>query len=148
VQFSDNKFIHKYKLYGGCSILKINTLVVYIHKIVTAKEVLKDLLKQRRVITISILLYVDQQKKQVLKKTKEFCINAWLLCNLFPNLRLTKLAFKLSVYHPGVFTELNKVVFTSQTHLLFVLNVLFGNMFRLVIESSSGPYIKIQILNF
>jgi hypothetical protein len=31
--------------------------------------------------------------------------------------------FKLSVYHPGVFTELSKMVFTSQTHLLFVLNV-------------------------
>jgi hypothetical protein len=34
---------------------------------------------------------------------------------------------KLSVYHPGVFTKLNKMVFTSQTHLLIiVLNVLFG----------------------
>jgi hypothetical protein len=36
---------------------------------------------------------------------------------------------KLSVYHPGVFTELYKMAFTSQTHLLFVLNVLFGPCF-------------------
>jgi len=28
--------------------------------------------------------------------------------------------FKLSVHHPGVFTKLNKMVFTSQTHLLFL----------------------------
>ena len=32
---------------------------------------------------------------------------------------------ELSVYHPGVFTKLNKMVFTSQTHLfIIVLNVL------------------------
>ena len=35
--------------------------------------------------------------------------------------------FQLSVYHPKVFTKLNKMVFTSQTHLfIIVLNVLFG----------------------
>jgi len=28
--------------------------------------------------------------------------------------------FKLSVYHPRVFTKCNKMVFTSQTHLLFL----------------------------
>ena len=56
--------------------------------------------------------------------------------------------FKLTVYHPGVFTELSKTVFTSQTHLLLLYSMYYsGNMFRLVIESSSGPYIKIQILN-
>jgi len=27
--------------------------------------------------------------------------------------------FKLSVYHPGVFTKFNKLVFTSQTHLVY-----------------------------
>ena len=42
---------------------------------------------------------------------------------------------------------LNKIVFTSQTHLLFLYVIYYsGNMFRLAIESSSGPYIKIQIL--
>jgi len=35
------------------------------------------------------------------------------------------------------------MVFTSQTHLLlFYLMYYSGNMFRLAIESSSGPYIK------
>jgi hypothetical protein len=34
----------------------------------------------------------------------------------------------LSVYHPGVFTKLNKMGFISQTHLfIIVLNVLFGS---------------------
>jgi len=56
--------------------------------------------------------------------------------------------FKLSVYHLGVFIKLNKMAFTSQTHFLFLyLKYYSGNMFRLAIESSSGPYIKIQILN-
>jgi hypothetical protein len=55
---------------------------------------------------------------------------------------------KLSVYHPGVFTKLNKMVFISKTHfLLLYLMYYSGDMFRLSIESSSGPYIKIQILN-
>jgi hypothetical protein len=44
--------------------------------------------------------------------------------------------------------ELNKIAFTSQTHLYLYLMYYSGNMFRLAIESSSGPYIKIQILNF
>jgi len=40
------------------------------------------------------------------------------------------------------------MVFTSQKHLLFLYLMYYsGNMFRLAIESSSGPYIKIQILN-
>jgi hypothetical protein len=40
------------------------------------------------------------------------------------------------------------MVFTSQTHLIFLYLMYYtGNMFRLAIESSSGPYIKIQILN-
>ena len=39
----------------------------------------------------------------------------------------TQNLLKLSVYHPGVFTKPNKMVFTSQTHLFItVLNVLFG----------------------
>ena len=43
---------------------------------------------------------------------------------------------------------LDKMVFTSQTHLLLLYLMYYsGNMFRLVTESSSGPYIKIQILN-
>ena len=34
---------------------------------------------------------------------------------------------KLSGYHPGVFTKLNKMVFISQTHLfVIVLNIVFG----------------------
>jgi hypothetical protein len=37
---------------------------------------------------------------------------------------LIKARFKLSVYHPGVFTKLNKMVFISQTHLFIILNVL------------------------
>jgi hypothetical protein len=48
-----------------------------------------------------------------------------------------KIRLKLSVYHPGVFAYLNKMVFTSQTHLLFLnLTYYSGNMFRLVIEPS------------
>jgi hypothetical protein len=40
------------------------------------------------------------------------------------------------------------MAFTSQTHLLLLYLMYYsGNMFRLTIESSSGPYIKIQILN-
>jgi hypothetical protein len=42
----------------------------------------------------------------------------------------------------------NKMVFTSETHLYFYLMYYSCNMFRLAIESSSGPYIKIQILIF
>jgi hypothetical protein len=55
---------------------------------------------------------------------------------------------KLSVYHSRVFIKLNKMVFTSQTHLLFLYLLYYsGNMFRLAVESSSGPYIQIQTLN-
>jgi hypothetical protein len=41
-----------------------------------------------------------------------------------------------------------EVFFISQAHL-FILYLMYylGNMFRLDIESSSGPYIKIQILD-
>jgi hypothetical protein len=41
------------------------------------------------------------------------------------------------------------MVFTSQTYL-FIMYLVYhsGNMFRLAIESSSGPYIKIQMPNF
>jgi hypothetical protein len=39
VKFSDNKFIYKYKLHGGFSILQINMPVDYIHTIVIAKGV-------------------------------------------------------------------------------------------------------------
>ena len=68
-------------------------------------------------------------------------------CNSEMPVLLTR-GFKLSVYHPGVFTKLNKMVFTSQTHLLLLYLMCYsGNMFRLAIESSSGPYIKIQILH-
>ena len=46
------------------------------------------------------------------------------------------------------YDELGKMVFTSQTQLLFVLNVLFGQhvstRYRVIIR----PYIKIQILDF
>ena len=35
----------------------------------------------------------------------------------------------------------------KHTFLLLYLMYYSGNMFRLAIESSSGPYIKIQILN-
>jgi len=38
--------------------------------------------------------------------------------------------------------KLNKMVFNSQTILFFYLMYYSGNMFRLVIESSTGPYIK------
>jgi hypothetical protein len=42
----------------------------------------------------------------------------------------------VSVYHPGVFTKLNKIVFISQTHLFFIVLMYYsGNMFRLSIES-------------
>jgi len=47
-----------------------------------------------------------------------------------------------------VLVKVNKMVFTSQTHLLLLYLMYYsGNMFRLSIELSSGPYIKIQILN-
>ena len=53
---------------------------------------------------------------------------------------LTCISFNLFLF--------NKMVFTSQTHLLLLYLMYYsGNMFRLAIESSSGPYIKIQILN-
>jgi len=40
------------------------------------------------------------------------------------------------------------MVFISQTRLILMYLMYFSdNMFRLAIESSSGPYIKIQILN-
>jgi len=40
------------------------------------------------------------------------------------------------------------MVFTSQTHLLLLYLIYYlGNMFQLAVESSSDPYIKIQILN-
>jgi hypothetical protein len=40
--------------------------------------------------------------------------------------RLTKYTEnKLRLYHPGLFTKLNNMVFISQTHLYFVLNALF-----------------------
>ena len=39
------------------------------------------------------------------------------------------------------------MVFISQTHLYFVRMHYLANMFRLTIESSSGPYIKIHILS-
>ena len=42
----------------------------------------------------------------------------------------------------------NKMVFTSQTQLLLMYLMYYsGNMSRLAIESSSDPYIKIQIFN-
>jgi len=48
--------------------------------------------------------------------------------NLVPNCVQNGINLKLCVYHPGVFTKLNKMVFISQTHLLIiVLNVLFGH---------------------
>jgi hypothetical protein len=58
------------------------------------------------------------------------------------------MVLKLSVYDLGVFTKLNKIVFTSQTQVLFLYLMYYsGNMFRLAIESSSGPYIKIKFPN-
>jgi hypothetical protein len=36
----------------------------------------------------------------------------------------------------------------SNTLILIVLTYYTGNMFRLIIESSSGPYIQIQILGY
>jgi len=57
-----------------------------------------------------------------------------------------KINLNLSVYHPGVFIKLNNMGFISQTHLLFIYLMYYsGNtsMFRLTIESSSGPYIKV-----
>jgi len=40
------------------------------------------------------------------------------------------------------------MVFTSETNLLFLYLMYYsGDMFRLAIESSSGRYIKIQIIN-
>ena len=33
---------------------------------------------------------------------------------------VTKFVVKLSIYHPGVFIKLNKMVFISQTHLLLL----------------------------
>jgi len=45
-------------------------------------------------------------------------------------------------------SRVDKMVFTSQTHLLLLYLMYYsGNMFRLAIELSSGPYIKIQIFN-
>jgi len=37
------------------------------------------------------------------------------------------------------------MVFIKHTFILYLMHYL-GNMFRLAVESSSGPYIKIQIL--
>jgi hypothetical protein len=54
---------------------------------------------------------------------------------------------KIIVYHPGVFLELNKMVFTSQTHLLFVLNVLFGQLISTRYWVIIRPLHKKQILN-
>jgi len=52
-------------------------------------------------------------------------------------------SYKLSVYHPGVFTKPNKMVFTSQTHLLLLYLMYYsGNMFGLAIESSSGTTLQ------
>jgi hypothetical protein len=48
------------------------------------------------------------------------------VCILRMDSRLDIKKCKLSVYHPGVFTKLNNMVFISQTHLYFVLNALFG----------------------
>ena len=46
----------------------------------------------------------------------------------------TDLIFKLCVYHPGVFSKLNKIGLISQTHiLLFYLMYYSGDMFRLSI---------------
>jgi hypothetical protein len=61
--------------------------------------------------------------------------------------RLTKYTKnKLKLYHPGVFTKLNKwFLSVKHTFILYLMHYL-SNMFRLTIESLSGPYIKIQIL--
>jgi hypothetical protein len=66
-------------------------------------------------------------------------MNIWIFssvqqafCNELYALKTAKIPrlenmFKLSVYHPGVFTKLNKMVFNRQTHLfIIVLIVLFG----------------------
>ena len=34
---------------------------------------------------------------------------------------VTKFVVKLSIYHPGVFIKLNKMVFISQTHLFIIV---------------------------
>ena len=48
----------------------------------------------------------------------------------------------------AVISPVNKMVFISQTHLLLLYLMYYsGKMFRLAVESSSGPYTKIQILN-
>jgi hypothetical protein len=61
--------------------------------------------------------------------------------------QVTGWSLKLSVYHPGVFSNSIKLSLSVKNTLCFDLMYYSGNMFRLAIESSSGPYIKIQILN-
>jgi hypothetical protein len=63
-------------------------------------------------------------------------------CTIF-KYKASSMLLILSVDHPGVFTKLNKMVFTSQTHTPFivVLNVLFGQ------HVSTGYWVIIRPLH-
>jgi hypothetical protein len=78
---------------------------------------------------------------------------------LFENKPLRYLYF--GVCHSGVFiTSITIIIIIiiiiitttgfcqSNTPIFIVLTYYTGNMFRLIIESSSGPYIQIQILGY
>lgn len=91
VQFADNKIIHKYQLHGECSILQINTPVLHMHTIVTAKGGLKDFLNKRESLPSPYYCMQIHRKKICIRGEKKCCIVAQLLCNLFPNMTLPKL---------------------------------------------------------
>lgn len=81
--------------------------VVYIHTIVTAKGVLKDFLnKEESLLSQYYCMWINRKYRYT--RRQKCCINAWLLCNLFPKVILSKLAFLvISAIRNELFIEIS-----------------------------------------